>query len=218
MKNRQSQFLRDKDPNPQDCVRRIADRKSSLWERAYNSEDFMDLRFGLGSRPFQMEIEVPAQDGYDVNPLIAEAQKLQTDYRELQNVPVSIPLQEKRVVGLVGDRGDILEMARVLALQLVTHQSPEEVKLVTAYTENESEQWGWMKWLPHVWDEDRERRYSAEGKLMAQKLFERLYSKLNIRRLEQEGKDNNDVTHIPEYVFFCQAWRCWRMIPSCRSF
>ncbi|MDM5197128.1 type VII secretion protein EssC [Fictibacillus enclensis] len=202
LKNRQSQFLRDKDPNPQDCVRRIADRKSSLWERAYNSEDFMDLRFGLGSRPFQLEIEVPAQDGYDVNPLIAEAQKLQTDYRELQNVPVSIPLQEKRVVGLVGDRGDILEMARVLALQLVTHQSPEEVKLVTAYTENESEQWGWMKWLPHVWDEDRERRYAAEGKLMAQKLFEQLYSKLNIRRLEQEGKDNTDVTHIPEYVFF----------------
>ncbi|UZJ78721.1 type VII secretion protein EssC [Fictibacillus sp. KU28468] len=201
LKNRQSRFLREKDPNPQDCVRRVADRKSSLWERAYNSEDFMDLRLGLGSRPFKMEIEVPAQDGYDVNPLIAEAQKLQTDYRELQNVPVSIPLQEKRVVGLVGERADILEMARVLALQLVTHQSPEEVKLVSAYHEIESEQWSWMKWLPHVWDEDRERRYVAEGKLMTQKLFERLYSSLNIRKLENDGK-NDGVVHIPEYVFF----------------
>lgn len=201
LKNRQSRFLRDKDPNPQDCVRRIADRKSSLWERAFNSEDFMDLRLGLGGRPFQLQIEVPQQDGYDVNPLIAEAQKLQTEYRELQNVPVSIPLQEKRVVGLVGEREDILEMARVLAVQLVTHQSPEEVKVVTAYPENEREQWGWMKWLPHVWDEDRDRRYVAEGKLMTQKLFEKLYSKLNIRRLEKDGNES-DAPHVPEYVFF----------------
>ncbi|WP_047153272.1 type VII secretion protein EssC [Aneurinibacillus tyrosinisolvens] len=197
----QVQFLREKDPAPKECVDRIDERKSSLWERAPHSEDFLHLRIGVGTRPFIIEIHTPAQDGYDVNPLIAEAQKLETEYQDVVNVPVSIPLRNKRVVGLVGEREEIVELARLLILQLVTHHSPEEVKIAAAYDMQEREDWGWMRWLPHVWDEDREVRYIAEGQLMVQKLFEKLYRTLNIRKFEKSSKDQEEH-HIPEYVFF----------------
>ncbi|PWA06692.1 type VII secretion protein EssC [Pueribacillus theae] len=200
IQKQQIKFLHENDPNPDACVRRINERNSSLWERTVSSEDFLALRIGLGTRPFKIDIHVPQQDGYDVNPLISEAQKLEQDYRTLANVPVTIPLKEKRVVGLVGERQEILELARVLTLQLVTHHSPEEVKISTVYTEQEKEQWNWMRWLPHTWDENRERRFVAEGRAMAQKLFESLYSTLNIRKLE--GEKDSDLPHVPQYVFF----------------
>lgn len=201
IREQQTKFLREKDPNPEDCMRRIRERHSSLWERAVYSEDFLHARIGLGTRPFTITVQLPTQDGYDIHPLIAEAQKLGADYSEVTNVPVSIPLREKRVVGLVGDRKDVTELARVLALQLATHHSPEEVKIVCAYPEQESEEWNWMRWLPHMWDGDRESRYIAEGKRMAHTLFERMYSTLNFRKLRKNAEDKKEY-HVPEFVFF----------------
>lgn len=201
IRERQAKFLREKDPNPEECKRRIEDRKSMLWERTPSSDDFLSLRIGLGTRPFVIDIQVPAQDGYDVNPLIAEAQKLRNENGDLVQVPVTIPLREKRVVGLAGDRKELLELARILALQLVTHHSPEEVKIAAAFPETESDEWTWMKWLPHVWDDNREMRYLAEGQPEAQRLSEKLYSILNIRKLEKSGTDD-DASPIPEFVFF----------------
>lgn len=201
IREQQTKFLREKDPNPEECVRRIYERQSSLWERATDSEDFLHLRIGLGIRPFVITIQLPTQDGYDIHPLIAEAQKLGADYSELTNVPVSISLREKRVVGLVGERKDILELARVLTLQLVTHHSPEEVKLVCVYSEQEKEEWNWMRWLPHIWDNERESRYIAEGQHMARALSEKLYSTLNFRKLKKGGEKNKEYD-VPEYVFF----------------
>ncbi|MEZ2658651.1 type VII secretion protein EssC [Aneurinibacillus aneurinilyticus] len=201
IREQQTKFLREKDPNPEDCMRRIHDRHSSLWERAVYSEDFLHARIGLGTRPFKITVQLPMQDGYDIHPLIAEAQKLGIDYSEVTNVPVSIPLREKRVVGLVGERADVVELARVLALQLATHHSPEEVKIVCAYPEQESVDWNWMRWLPHMWDQDREFRYIAEGKRMAHDLFERMYSTLNFRKLRKSAEDKKEY-HVPEFVFF----------------
>ncbi|MED0668924.1 type VII secretion protein EssC [Aneurinibacillus aneurinilyticus] len=201
IREQQTKFLREKDPNPEDCMRRIHDRHSSLWERAVYSEDFLHARIGLGTRPFKITVQLPMQDGYDIHPLIAEAQKLGTDYSEVTNVPVSIPLREKRVVGLVGERADVVELARVLALQLATHHSPEEVKIVCAYPEQESVDWNWMRWLPHMWDQDREFRYIAEGKRIAHDLFERMYSTLNFRKLRKSAEDKKEY-HVPEFVFF----------------
>jgi S-DNA-T family DNA segregation ATPase FtsK/SpoIIIE len=197
----QEAFLRQHNPHPDHCLERIHQRKSTLWERTPQTDDFLELRVGIGKRPFQMEIEVPNQQGYDVNPLIAEAQKLQEHYREVVGVPVTIPLKEKRVVGLVGDRAEILNLARVLSLQLVTHHSPEEVKVVSNYSEEEEEEWSWMRWLPHTWSPGRKLRYMAKGQEETTELFETLYSMLNIRRLEK-GADNKKEAHVPEFVFF----------------
>jgi S-DNA-T family DNA segregation ATPase FtsK/SpoIIIE len=201
IREQQTKFLREKDPNPDECMRRIHERKSSLWERATDAEDFLHLRIGLGMRPFIISIQFPTQDGYDIHPLIAEAQKVGDDYREVTNVPVSIPLRDKRVVGLVGDRQEILELSRILTLQLATHHSPEEVKLVSMYSEQEREEWRWMRWLPHVWDPEREFRYIAEGQGMTRSLSESLYTTLNMRKLKKDA-DDKKKRHVPEYVFF----------------
>lgn len=54
IRKQQTKFLREKDPNPEDCMRRIHDRHSFLWERAVYSEDFLHARIGLGTRPLRL--------------------------------------------------------------------------------------------------------------------------------------------------------------------
>lgn len=60
----------------------------------------------------------------------------------------------------------------------MTHHAPNEVKIAAFYHEKEKKQWDWMRWLPHVWDEQRSMRFLSENQQDAQKLAEVLFTPL----------------------------------------
>ncbi|WP_028401643.1 type VII secretion protein EssC [Ectobacillus panaciterrae] len=198
---KQARYLLERDPSPAECMERIGARHSSLWERTPQGQDFLNLRLGLGKRPFQVDITAPEQEGYEVDPLIAEAQQIQQNYREIENVPTLLSLTKNRVVGLVGNRQEVLNLVRTLTLQIVTHHAPNEVKLVSLYAEREKKEWEWMRWLPHVWNEHKDSRFLACGSLMISKLLEQLFPVLNTRKIA--SSDSYDApNHLPLYIFF----------------
>ncbi|MFX3625537.1 MAG: type VII secretion protein EssC [Ectobacillus sp.] len=201
MKVKQARYLLECNPSPAECLERIYSRHSSLWERTPHDQDFLNLRLGLGKRPFQVDITVPEQEGYEIDPLVAEARQVRDDYLEIENVPALLSLTKNRVVGLVGERKEILNAARVLTLQMVTHHAPNEVKLVPLYSEEEKESWEWMRWLPHVWNEHKESRFMARGPKMAAKLLEQLFPVLNTRKIAASSYEAKPV-QLPLYVFF----------------
>jgi S-DNA-T family DNA segregation ATPase FtsK/SpoIIIE len=202
MKVKQVRYLLERDPSPAECLERIRTRHSSLWERTPQGQDFLNLRLGLGKRPFQVDITAPEQDGYEVDPLIAEAQQIVQDYREVENVPALLSLTKNRVVGLVGNRQEVLNLVRTLTLQTVTHHAPNEVKLVSLYSEHEKEEWEWMRWLPHVWNEHRDLRFLARGPLMINKLLEQMFPILNTRKIASSSSYKDAPNHLPLYIFF----------------
>jgi len=202
LRDQQRSALCQVDPNPQECLERVERLDRRLWERSPQDADFLSLRLGLGERPFLVAVKAPRQEAaIEPDPLVQEAQALATEFAQVPGVPICLPLRQVGTAGLVGPRTAVLNVARALALQLATHHSPDEVKIVATFPVDEAEEWNWLRWLPHTWTDDRRRRYLAQVKDSAHALLSSLYDLLN-RRLQTRRDAEATSSPLPYLVFF----------------
>ncbi|MBA4600989.1 type VII secretion protein EssC [Thermoactinomyces mirandus] len=196
----QRTLLRKWNPTPRECLRKMQRLDSSLWERSPHDPDFLSLRLGNGDVPSTVKVIPPKQDEYERDPLIEEAELLKKDIDMVEDVPVLLPLNKLQVVGVVGDRAFILNSLRNLVIQIVTHHSPDEVKIVSFFSEKEAEHWNWIRWFPHVWDDQRRVRYLASNYEEARELVDHLYEILR-RRKRNERRETLTGPELPYWVF-----------------
>lgn len=190
-------------PTPAQCVKlaRKVDRR--LWERTCGDEDFMTLRIGQGSEPLALEVVTPKlgfmleEDTFTRTP-----QQLADKYRTVGEMPVVCDLLRKPSLGIIGSRVHAVRAAHTLAAQLAVHHGYDEVKLVVLYPQQEQDQWAWMRWLPHTFDETRSTRYLAATKYDAGRILAPLAEELK-RRAAAAGQDswNKTSPQMPYYLF-----------------
>lgn len=203
MYRQQANALQEIDPSPAKCLKRVSQVDSHLWERAPDDEDFLSLRLGEGNQPFTVEIKLPRKDPtQDIDPLVQEAYKIGKSFDVVRDVPINLHLIKAGVSGLAGARSHVLNLARTLIIQLVTHHAPSEVKLVAIFPSNEKKEWGWLRWLPHVWTEDRQKRLLACYQDSAHELMTGLYNQLQRRKLALEAARDKKTIPLPRYVIF----------------
>ncbi len=191
------------DPGLAECFNRVQGLSSHLWERDARDPDFLMTRLGLGQRPFLMKVKAPSQEAaLTFDPLIAEAEKLNNSVAAVTGVPITLPLQEVGLAGLVGPREATLMLARAIAMQLATHHSPEEVKLAAIFPPAQAEAWAWLRWLPHAWDDEHERSYLADTPERADRLLDFVYEALNRRNLRRGSDATQAAPALPHYVVF----------------
>ena len=181
-------------PGP-DVLRDIAEQQDHrLWERTPKDPDFLTVRLGLGTRKFTVNIDTPPENfTLDEDPLLRKAVELGKKYEVMQNVPVTLSLRDKRTVGVIGDVADIF---RLLVANLSTLYAPDEVKLVLVYGEADRKLAQWANELPHVWSNDRKRRYVAANREDANVLFTDLEEEIAAR---EEGQ-RQEEPWTPHYV------------------
>lgn len=177
-----------------------------MWARSPQDDDFLALRLGLGKLPLEIDVQYPERNPLHPDPLVDSAHDLVTEFRTLPNGPVILPLGETIITGISGPREAVLNASRALSIQIATHHSPHEVKIVAIYPADEAAQWRWLRWLPHVWDPGRERRYLAEDAASAHTLLELLHEELKKRKLQiDEHGDYLLQRPLPIWVFFLAA-------------
>lgn len=156
-------------PGPSVLLDIAEKRDHRLWERSPRDPDFLSVRLGLGQQKFGVEIEVP-QKGFtlDEDPMMGKATALEKKYETMHNVPVSLSLRDKKVVGVIGD---VAEVFRIFVANLATLYAPDEVKLILVYGEADYKTTNWVNELPHVWSNDRKRRFVATNREEASVLF-----------------------------------------------
>jgi len=198
--NEQRRALLDPHPDPEECLRRTGMGRGQpsprLWERSSGLErprdpDFLHLRLGLGALPATFQLKPPssrppigeADDLYD------EALRLVEHFRQVDGVPIVLPLAQAGAAGLSGPLAAVRETARALLIQLATHHAPNEVKLVALLPPHEVDEWAWVRWLPHVWDDERKRRFIAASPDEARALLAELATGLQKRALSRPSGD-----------------------------
>ncbi|MCR8935855.1 type VII secretion protein EssC [Brevibacillus laterosporus] len=204
LQEEQRSIMHELNPSVRKCIQRIEERSSSLWERSTRDEDFLRLRMGEGTLPATYQIIVPKQEGYETDPLVEEAQNLSRTFGRVESVPIQLPLFQSKVIGVVGEQEAVLNAIRVMVLQMVTHHSPDEVKIATFYPEWEEEQWKWLRWLPHTWNDEQTLRFVAQEKGNAHQLLDFLYSQLNRRKMTR-ATDFRKAVELPCWVFILSA-------------
>lgn len=191
-------------PDPGQCMSIVESRdQKRMWARQPNHEDFLDLRVGLGEVPFHIKVESPEHPSVtEHDPLVEEARMLAAEFKTIRDVPVTLPLREAGIVGVCGPRADVLRTIRSLVIQIASHHSPLDVKLIVIYPEQEAQEWKWMGWLPHTWDNEREQRFMACGQQQAHDLLARLQHTLLKQREEQVAQQAATVRLEPLRPFY----------------
>jgi S-DNA-T family DNA segregation ATPase FtsK/SpoIIIE len=179
-----------------------------LWNVNSQQSDFLSVRLGTGDIPFQATIEVPKEKfRVDEDQLRDKPEYIKKNYETLYDVPMLIDLKAHPVIGIVGgeDRYGAFEAVRLMVMQLAATHCYTEVKMVFLYNEESSmdcNEWGFVRWLPHVWSQDRKIRYVAASH---SEINDVCYELSKIFHERAESSQNSSVNRddlLPHYVLF----------------
>lgn len=196
-------------PDANTCSHYTAD-SVEIWARSKQYSDFLFVRLGLGEMPFQVKITVPKQGFTMIDDELSERpEKLAKNFETMRDVPLGVSLEEHSVVGILTDSDKIaaMNLSRVLISQIASTHSPADVKLVVLYDENSehAEEWSYVRWLPHVWNEEHSMRYVASNENEINDVLYALAQVLRNRSENIQSGYGNTPKFYPHYVVFVES-------------
>lgn len=142
-------------------AKRIIGSERELWERSPRHNDFLQFRVGTGALPFVGEISRPEKAFTIEEDLLKEKMyQLCEQPHELHDVPITISLFQEYCTGIVGEKSLNRKLALQMIVQIIASYSYKDVKLIFLMEEDD-ELYSFVKWLPHIWTEDKSLRLLA---------------------------------------------------------
>ena len=191
------------------CESIILSKNRQLWERKIEQDDFLSLRLGLGNKEVEMDINYPEEHfSMDEDNLKDILQSIVKKSKDLTGVPIALNLTEKYIIGVVGKKSETLEYVKQLIMQIITFHSYEDVKLVFLVGSNNLEEWEYAKNIPHVWSDDRKRRYFASDYENMRELSSWLEFDLQNRLSgERNNSENKYKAYLPYYIIITDDYK-----------
>lgn len=184
------------------------ENKGVLWNRNHTHDDFLRHRLGIGELPFQSNIVIPKKSfSLRKDDLKEQPQKIKDNFKLLYNVPITLDLMQRKIIGIVGrsNKQNAIDIARLLSVQIAANNCYTDVKLAYIYdneTSDDNGQWDFARWFPHTWSEDKSTRFIAASK---EDMSEVLYELTRIMRSREDEEGMSfDEERIPKpyYVVF----------------
>ena len=132
-----------------EALQAIDTRGALLWTRRVGRPGFLELRFGLGTRPSRSTIEMSAVGRSKAEAWLAVSQELD-GLGAVDGVPVVANPLEDGAIGVCGPRAGVLDAARSLVLQAAGLHSPADLVVVSFASMGSAHDWDFLKWLPHT--------------------------------------------------------------------
>ncbi len=191
-------------PSLADCFDMVRNIERRLWERKPQDSDFMSVRIGSGITDFSMTLKIPKRNlSIEEDSLKTKPDEIYEKFSKVKNTPIVCPLLQFPTCGIVGKRDDVVALAKNMIAEISTLHCYTDVKIVSIYNDAEKKDFEWTKWLPHSFDEDRQRRYIAVSKYQASELFKEFEELFKQRDLElnQEESFKEKSIKLPYYLF-----------------
>ncbi len=174
-----------------------------LWNRNPIFEDFAKIRLGIGETIIPGGIQIPKARFSVTNDLLAEEPAiLKEKYRLVRQVPALADLRGNKLIGIIGSKNDVNELACNIVIQLATLHSYTDVRIAFLYDAIESESYRWARWLQHTFTPDKKIKLIGEDITSKQNILSFLMDLM--RRREKANDDNNTAGKLPFYVVFCR--------------
>ena len=206
---KQSQTLKDKYIPLSECANIIMRKKSNLWERNINQEDFLALRLGLGNTPIFADIKYSRESfSMEEDELKSKISEIVDERKLLKNVPITVSLTEKNITSIIGNYGLLHEFFKGMLLQLITFQSYEFLKIVVLTNSENASNFDYLRNIPYLFDDERQMRFFAEN------LDETKEISLYLERIFQDRKTVNKKfgETPPYYLILTDNYHMYREI------
>ncbi|WP_449354459.1 type VII secretion protein EssC [Virgibacillus natechei] len=172
------------------------------YEKTLFHHDFLNYRVGLGNVDLSFEIDFNEEEfDQEKDELVDAARELNSQYKEITNVPVVTSLVNGPV-GYIGTRHLVLEQLQLLVMQTALFHSYHDLQFITIFPEEEKKEWSWMRWLPHASLQGVNVRGFVYHERSRDQVLHSLYQILKERKLVLDEKANkNEKTYFtPHYV------------------
>ena len=201
-REQQTKAMLEMHPGPEECIRRMERLDRKLWEKTPAYDDFLALRIGVGSAPLERSIKYEKQAVIlESDPLLMEPHRLALEFGHIPNVPITVNLVQSELCGIAGEPEKTVELATLLLLQLITHHGYDDVKVVILASEDRLDHWMWLRFVPHLWDDDFRFRFLVCGQAMARQVLSALH---DVIREREKRAESGRILAIPHYVFIVE--------------
>ncbi|WP_081993539.1 type VII secretion protein EccCa [Kocuria sp. ZOR0020] len=142
-------------PSPQALLNIIVN-PSRLWERRRSHEDFMRVRVGVGDVATR-SVTVQSDESGTQRPdrfLQNEVNLVQRRYQQSPDMPVTVDLNARGEVSVVGSQEFGEAVARAVLIQAATFHAPEDLFVAVAIPPGRRDSWSWINHLPHLADQE----------------------------------------------------------------
>jgi len=186
-------------PAPKDLCALLDDesKKLRLWERSYEDADFLSVRLGLGSRPFDAKLKIPRQgfqlyedEMRDLPTALAEK------YSTLSNVPLTLDILNNRTIGIIGSQKNIQAILYEIILNVIALHAYDEVKLAIVATPKRAEEFRAFRNVPHIWSTDKRVRFFATNPEEVHFAFTMIDELIR----DRENQRDESTPHLPHLV------------------
>lgn len=202
---KQEEILRENHVPVQELIERIRHTDRNLWERGRGQNDFLKVRVGVGDGLLAADITYSEKKfSIDDDNLQEELYTLAEAPKILKNIPITLSLFDNYISGVIGSRKQTMELAKGLIFQIAALYSYDEVKMIFIYDEDEEAQFGFTKWLPHVWNNDNKFRFIATNPSEVKEVSAFIEKEIEARSQINES-EIEDVT--PYYIVFALSKR-----------
>ena len=200
-KRREEYILNTDYPVLSEVLKYTSERKK-LWERRKSDDDFLVLRVGHGQLPIAAEIESTKRHfELEIDPLLEEMYDLAEKKILLEDVPILLNLRQDTVLGILGNNNELLDFAKSMIMRLALLYSYDEVKIMILADSSDMNQMEFVRYLPHVWDDQRMIRFLACEPSEAYQLGEYIN-----KSLEDDMGGSKELSEImryrPYYIVF----------------
>lgn len=191
-------------PDTNECIGIVHNIERRLWERKPYDDDFMSLRVGSGIIDFNVQLRIPKQTVHlDDDDLLNKPQEIADKYKYINDAPIIFDMLKFSCGGVVGNRKEGIHLIRNMIMQAATHHCYDELKIITIFPKNEMQDWDWIKWLPHSFNDNRSERYMSCDTYGATTIFKQFDEILTqrFREIKEDDDYRNNDFKLPFYLF-----------------
>ena len=194
---KQTQTLKNKYITLSECQNIIERKKSNLWERGINQDDFLTLRLGIGNMPVVADIKYSKErfSLEETDELKKMVYSLVEENNMLNDVPITVALTEKYITSIIGRNNINYEFFKGLLLQIIAFHSYEFLKIVVLTNKENENKWQFLHNSPYLFDITHQLRFFATD------IDETKEVSLYLEKIYQERKNQNgfDYKKAKEY-------------------
>jgi DNA segregation ATPase FtsK/SpoIIIE, S-DNA-T family len=137
-------------PDPRALADVVGTRR--MWERRPADQDFCHVRVGIGTHRLASRLLAPETGPpEDLEPVSTVAlRRFVKTHSVVHALPTAVSLRAFPAITFEGDRKLAQQLVRSMILELCAFHGPDHVQVAVVTANPDSENWSWIKWLPHA--------------------------------------------------------------------
>ncbi len=173
---------------------------SDLFDRNQNDDDFLCVRLGTGDLEAKREVNFKKQERLEIEDELQELpEKVYNDYKYIHDAPIVCDLKNAGAMGVFGSLAYRFEILKNIVIDLAARHYYSDVKMIFVAEQNNKDYINWIRFLPHVYNDDlgiRNIVCDAESKNI---IFEYLYKELTLRESQKKYDHHIVAFFFDEY-------------------